>query len=393
MPRLPTALPFTVALTAALALAAPALAGEHADEISALQHKSAALLEAEASGIITAAQREQAVAPYLARAHALDPAIASVADLQAVPAGPATPVERRTAGLLSALDSSRVIAGVLGVLCFAVLAGYYIRQLRRLFASIPLLAYELGLYALSLAAIVGGSRIPAWGHFLSFIGCLGLAASILLGARIRHAAPRWPRFFLTLVVLWAPVALWLPSPLVGFLVAMALMGALGFSGAMTPLCYAIGFEDEQSALRATVVGFLLVLAFGAMRALGRTVPALAVFEHGALFMGSLVGSVGVLILSSRWYRRSRAFYVVMQLVALAAGVLAIGAGSVFGIGELQKIGGTFFCLWLVEKVSEVPVRTARGWAALGLAAAVGVYLGAASVQQHLDLVRPYLLVP
>ena len=84
-----------------------------------------------------------------------------------------------------------------------------------------------------------------------------------------------------------------------------------------------------------------------MKTTGVTNLGIKVFEEGALFLGSFVGYLGLLISSSsKWYGRNNpGRYLFAQIVTFIAGGLAIFIGATFGIGELLKIGGTFFVLW------------------------------------------------
>jgi hypothetical protein len=51
-------------------------------------------------------------------------------------------------------------------------------------------------------------------------------------------------------------------------------------------------------------------------------------------------------------------------VTIIAGVGALFFGSVFHIDELQKIGGTFFILYCIEKLMEIPTRSRLAFASL-----------------------------
>ena len=114
------------------------------------------------------------------------------------------------------------------------------------------------------------------------------------------------------------------------------------------------------------------------------------FEQGALWLGSFVGYLGLLIASSRWYE-NRMHYVLMQVITIVMGINALAIGSIFGIPQLLGIGGTLFVLYLIEKPFEIPVESFTAYAAIGLCVAVVVGGSAWWAQNHLTQVQPYLL--
>ena len=369
-------------------LPVPAFAADSAAALADLKFQAVALKQVAAKGIITNGQRDQGISALVTEAKTFDPSIAGEADLMAVRTDAKTVVERRGDGILDFLNSGRVIAGIVGVISVLALAGLFIRQL----AGVPAIVYEGILYTVSLGLIVAGIRVADWGHYLAFIGCLGLGGAISLSGALRKVEPNPTAFSAMLALLWAPVAVWYGSTLIGFIVAMALLSALGFSAAATPLCYMVGFRDEDSVGRATVAGFLLLGVFAVFKTVGHTVPELAVFEKGALWMGSFVAYLGLLILSSRWYPRGAGFYAGMQVVVFVAGLAALALGAMFEIAELQQIGGTFFVLWLIEKMAEIANTSVRRWATVGLALSIAFYYFADAVQPHIPYLRQFLII-
>jgi hypothetical protein len=150
--------------------------------------------------------------------------------------------------------------------------------------------------------------------------------------------------------------------------------------------------------RATIAAFEVLALFIGLRLIGALLPALAVFELGALFLGSLIGYAGLLILSSRWYvgrgdGGDNIKYLAFQGVAIIAGVGALFFGSVFHIDELQKIGGTFFVLYCIAKLTEIPTRS---WPAFALLIAI---VGIITISfcwlalTHQETFRQFLFIP
>src|SRR5882672_1268483 len=82
-----------------------------------------------------------------------------------------------------------------------------------------------------------------------------------------------------------------------------------------------------------------------------------VFETGALWAGSFVGFLGLLILADKYYvRASNGNYVWLQMVSVAILSASIAVGMIFGINPLAGIAGTFFVFYLASKTIEIPVN-------------------------------------
>lgn len=295
------------------------------------------------------------------------------------------------AGYITWMNILLVLGAGVGVISFVYLFGSWISELMKIFQKIPKEVYEVFLYIISIVAMGGAWLIPInEPHYVAFVGCLLFAGAIILTVVLHELEENLPRFFTTLMVVWAIVALAYGSSLIGFIAVIALMGALGFSILITPLTYCIGFKDEAAIGRATTAAFL-ILGFFILLRQQDALADLLVFEKGALWMGSFVGYLGLLIASTRWYD-SKFDYPVMQLVTIIAGMGALFFGSVLAIPELLGIGGTFFVLYLLEKPFEIPAaESMKGRATIALFVSVCVFLGALWGKEHMDIIEPYLL--
>ena len=82
---------------------------------------------------------------------------------------------------------------------------------------------------------------------------------------------------------------------IGFLAIAALMGVLGFSVAVTPMCYAFGFKDKESVDSGTAAALMVLGIYVIAQIFYPNMPqAMAVFTTGAFWLGSLVGYLGLL---------------------------------------------------------------------------------------------------
>lgn len=386
-----------------LALVAGSASAQQPDAAARLagaRHGVIALQETAAAGVITRAQAEEGTRRYLSQASEAAGHPVTVDELMAAPepSGAASPAQltalQRFAGLITFVNVLWVIGIALGVICFAFLFGSYVVELVKLLVNVPLAFYEVVFYAGSLGLTIWGRSLsPGVAPYVGLTGCLLFGAAVLFTAKAHKSLNLGGALVsATMCLAWSIAALSYGSSLLGFIAVAALMSAFGFSVLVMPLAYCIGFKDEASVGRATAAAFAILTAYVIVRALGADPQILGVFESGGLFLGSFVGYLGLLITSSRWYDGKSRNYVLFQFGTVAAGVAALFVGSYFGIGELQKIGGTFFVLYLLEKIIEIPAKSARGYAFVGLLASLAIFGFCMYVKHDPETLRPYVFM-
>lgn len=265
---------------------------------------------------------------------------------------------QRFAGLIT-FGNIMITGGILGTVGFLAWLLYLIR--------IPAVLYEVGGYASSAALVAFAKKIPIGIDpvFTAFAGCIGFAAMIYVSGVLHDWKPNNTGYCMTLAVTWSIVAMAYQSELIGFFSVAALFGALGFFVHSYPFMTVIGFEDKDALNRATGSAFILLALFVFLRMSGVVVQHVELFSYGMYLIGSLVGYTGLLILAYEGYGKRRG-YIVRQLPIVAGGIAALFFGSVLAIPEIQKIGGTFFGLYLLEKVCDVPTKGKVGYALKGL---------------------------
>lgn len=352
------------------------------------------------AGIITRAQADQGTAHYLKQAGRIAGAEMTVERLasltypeSAAAAPPKLTALQRFAGFITFINVLWILGIGLGVVCVTFLFGSYVVELLKALKNVPLVVYEASFYGVGVGLTAYGATLSAAvGPYVGLTGCLLFAGALGFSAKQRKFAADKFNFAAILFVGWTAATLVYGSSMLGFIAVGALLAALGFSAMMMPLGVIIGFKDEASLGKATTAAFCLLALFGGLRVLDARLPFLQVFERGALFLGSFVGYLGLLIASSRWYDGKRHHYVLFQVVTIAAGIAAIALGSIFGIDELQKIGGTFFVLYALEKLIEIPAKSARGYAVVGLCAAAAIYGFCLYTKSHPETFRAYLMI-
>lgn len=340
--------------------------GSNHPTIVEIKHSIMTVQELEQQGLLTPAEAEKAIAYYLAQASQVAGHPLTLAQILATPdAAPQTltPLQQ-FAGALDFLRIILVLGSLATVGALVYLFKYYVTKLLKMLKSVPVLVYEAVFYAASLGCGVWGWFLPEPMHSsLGLLGCLLFAGALGFGAEHHRTLASVFRFSGILFLVWTVAALLFSSAVIGFIAIGALLSALGFSVIISPLCYGFGFRDEATVGRTTLAAFIVLALFIMLHQLGALLPLLAIFEAGALFLGSFVGYTGLLIASSRWYK-GRKTYLAFQIVTIIAGLGALFFGSVFHIDQLQRIGGTFFVLYCIEKLMEIPMRSKPAFAML-----------------------------
>lgn len=353
--------------------------------------------ELEQQGILTHVEAEKSIAYYIAQASKAAGRTLTLNEIMAMP----DPTPQKLTPLqefVGAIDFLRVIMvlGILAVVGAVVyLFRYYVEKLLRLLISVPVVVYEMAFYAASLGCGIWGWLLPEPMHsYIGLLACLLFAGALGFSASYHRHLAHVFLFSMCLFLVWAPTAILFGSSLIGFFAVGALLSALGFNILGTAVFEYVRFRHEAVIEKATFAAFMILALFIGLRLLDALIPALAVFEFGALFLGSFVGYAGLLISSSRWYdRNQRGRYWGFQVVAIVAGIGALFFGSVFQVGELQKIGGTFFVLYCILKIAEIPTRSRPAFALLIAVVGTITICFCGFALTHQELFRQWLFLP
>ena len=290
---------------------------------------------------------------------------------------------QKVAGALSSLSWMQGLFAIVGAIAGAV----FLFHLVPVIAWIPKGVYEVLFYSASLALTFGGLTLASGGQYAGLVGTLGFAGSLMFTAWVHKLASKPMRYF-GVVMLYAGIAAFLyQSTLIGYVAVLAFLAMGGFAASMGGLCYAIGFKDEAAVPRGTASAFALLAGYVVFRAVGMPDAYLSVFAPGAYFLGSFVFFLGLLILSSKFYRSS---YFSWNLIMLVAALVGIWLGGVLGIPDLSKMAGSFLVLWVLEKWFEIPAGSVLGYSFLTV---IGCGIGYFIVQlamQNAERLGPYL---
>jgi hypothetical protein len=267
-----------------------------------------------------------------------------------------------------------------------------------LIMMIPANAWEVILWGgmLGLSFVVGRIE-PDWQLALLMPVCLGFVGCVHLTCYLhgkKSDSYEIPSGILTAI--WGTLAVYYGSHVVGFMAVMAALSTLGFVCGHLPGMVYVGFNKDDAVFRSTFAAGLMVVAHVLLTITGTAAQHISVFREGMSFMGSFCFFLGVLIMSSKWYwwttktnhednKVERGYdwnaYFVMQAFTIVCGVTALYLGSVFGMSAIAGFGGTFFCLYILEKYYEIP-WTGAGWAWSLLGLGLILYLMGVLVKAH-----------
>jgi hypothetical protein len=163
-----------------------------------------------------------------------------------------------------------------------------------------------------------------------------------------------------LAVAWLAGALHFKSEFLGFAAIAAVYYKLGFGGYAGRMCYTLGFDNKNALYRNVVASFTILNAIVALRLfkLKEIYSLLSPIQTPASIFGSLVSNIGLLILSSLYYR----YHDATPYYALRNGLMVFNLIYSYYVGMLLRIDGltstsrVFFVLYLWTKFSELSIE-------------------------------------
>ena len=385
----------------------------------------------EQRGLLPPSEADKAIAFYVAQASQLVGHPMTVQQILALPdpIQPSLTPLQEFAGAVTFLNVMLVLAIIAVGGAFIYLFKHYMRILFHILTHVPILVYELTFYGASLSSAIIGWWLPAPMHqSLALFACVLFAGALAFSVSYRRALAHVFIIAMILFLVWTPMAMLFMSPFIGFFAVGALLAALGWNDLVRWTINGLGAQVHsrfyQHIEHATLAGFVVLILFVSMRLLSGLVPVTTVFTLGSVILGSVFGFGGLLALSDRWYSRRYTTsveryegetdeehaarweqarqqdskvhckqYWGFQIVSVAAGIGALFFGSVLQMIELQKIGGTFFVIYLLIKLAEIPTRSRLmfAWLVVGTGAITVGFCWFALV--HPELFRAWLFLP
>lgn len=226
--------------------------------------------------------------------------------------------------------------------------------------------------------------------------CLGFMGAMSLTIWLHKIVDSYEIPAAVIAICWGTLAVCYGSHVVGFMSVMAALTSLGFVCGYIPGVTYIGFSSNSSVFNTTLAGGIMLFLHTAMTIAGIDNPTISVFREGMNFMGSLTFYLGLLTMSSKWYwldykvNKETGFserhtnwkmYLVCQALIMVFGLLSLFLGSVYGMSAMMGFGGTFFCMFILEKYYEIPWK-GQGWAWSLLGLGLILYVMGSFVKTH-----------
>lgn len=283
-------------------------------------------------------------------------------------------------------------------------------RLGLILVMLPKELYELAGYLGGGALIYHAAQSPVR-PMESLLGALLVMGGLILSKVRMKEKFKKPEIVIPTIMtaVFAIAAMTSYSSIIGYFAVASALAALGFSIIVLPGVYLIGYNEDDAVARGTFASFALLGAFMIIRLTGTTLPYVALFADGVWLVAGIVGFIGLLIMSNRWFwkyhtrsarnespeqaaARRQLGYVMFQIIMVGACVLGLWFGSTFQVGAIQKIAGTFLVLWVLEKPFEIAVESITYYAIAGLGVFGTLYwlcTATASRPEALQLILPF----
>ena len=286
-----------------------------------------------------------------------------------------------------------------GLLCFGVIKQLF-QVLSGIFLAIVLTIVDflktipIAVYKVFFCGIGVCLMFLLEGLTPNFLG----AVIFFLSLGLLHKKENWKAFFqdfekeIRLVsgvccAVYAGAAWWNQSITLGVLASLAFVAFFGFVLLAGPLTIIIGFNSTDKAGQGTFAAACLTI-FGLFLTQHYLPRSLDVFQTGALFTGTFVYFVGMVILSSKWVAKE--MYWLRNLVTFLSGPLLIWVATSLDIGMVNAIAGTFFVVFLMDKYVEFCTLWVKNTIGFG-AALLGTGLIGFGLMQVLDVYPQYFI--
>lgn len=255
-----------------------------------------------------------------------------------------------------------VQSGVFKKCCYGL--GFIVSAITLLFKYETMIDSKLGFL------FIFDTYTPLFGVLVFGITVLCCVADYELFKRVRME-----HFVSAFILVFAGVAYYHNNSFIGVLTIWLIFLRLGFMHFSIFGITVIGFTDEHKLVRSMIVAYLLVASYIFIKI---TNPAavynhIQVFETGALFWGTFIGLLALLIASDYNYikrkhhnnnRKNKEVencanlnmgesfmkieFCVLQIVMVLSCIVSMYFGTMMNIQSMMSIGGTFLVLWFLD---------------------------------------------
>jgi len=247
----------------------------------------------------------------------------------------------------------------------------------------------------AIGLTVGSYFIPDSYQYLTAwtvpIGAIMFAIALVVSMGIREKMMKGINLSALLMIIWAIIAMFYQSSFVGFMAVGAMMSFVGFSIIVTPFCHAFGFDNDEAMARGTVAGIIIATIYAVCIATGINTSYFQVFEYGALYLGTFVAGIGILIISSKWYKKES--YLASNIFAVIVFGVGIALSLLFGIRPISSMLIVFGLLYVTEKIIEIPVESSIAFGVRLIVAGGVLFAGWKWISNNPDLVMQFQNLP
>lgn len=152
-------------------------------------------------------------------------------------------------------------------------------------------------------------------------------------------------------------ALHYKSDFLGYISIAAFYHKLGFSGYASRLCYTLGFDGKNTLYRCVIASFTILNLTIALRLFNfkGLYLMLAPIQSPISIFGSIVGNIGLLIISSLYFeeKRNMANYMGRNLLMVINLLYSYFIGTLYNIDGLTNASIVFFVFFSWTKSSEI----------------------------------------
>ena len=212
--------------------------------------------------------------------------------------------------------------------------------------------------------LIGGVLCYLYGHaeIMSIpAGVYGLVSALLLGGFIlwvfaelnisEGVLVRLMSFML--FIIWSAIAINYESLTVAFGAIMALALIISSFEATSLITGSFGLRDDGYSNGAVIAGIGILAFYLLIRKLSLGWYPHEVFETSALAVGGIAAGAGLLYNGFRFTGGGGLGYWWNQLMSVCFALFAVFVGSCLQADDLEKIGGTFLFLFIIEKVIDL----------------------------------------
>lgn len=152
-----------------------------------------------------------------------------------------------------------------------------------------------------------------------------------------------------------PVAIFSQSTLIGYLCFCIIYTLLGFRIIFFGLGYALGWDSENALENSVKATFIIIVSYISVGIYFKVEYYIQPFASAILVLGSNIHLFGLLIISSKHYRRRNGgdAYAELNFISLVIMLAGLYFSSINDLSGMRNTIIVYGILWLIEKYHEI----------------------------------------